>query len=94
MVMKKGLTFSNHTARALNLTVLRVFVQPFIAEPPSQLDTDVLSYSLNRLCNMGLEFGSKNIRESLRLDPIWVHYYEVMPVNAFPKCEDVMDCML
>ncbi|KAL9024600.1 MAG: hypothetical protein Q9196_006400 [Gyalolechia fulgens] len=70
------------------------FVHELIRWPPVQLDPDVLSHSLNRLCQMGLEIPSSALTGSgiffdSRLEGL--QYEEVMRISAFQKCDDVIN---
>lgn len=74
----------------LGLNVIRLFVHSFIESPPPQLDPDVLSHSLNRLCKLGLELNTSALTSTVTLGVLG-NYYEVIPTFAFPKCDDVVN---
>ena len=80
----------------LNLIEIRHFVDPFIREPSLELDPNVLSRLLNRLCNMGLELTSSNMTTKGRkyIAEGFRYEFRVIPVTVFPKCDDIIHGMI
>lgn len=82
-----------HAPHTLNLTVLRLFVDPLIRRSPPKLDPDVLSHSLNDLCKMSLGLNASKLNIIPESDPVVIGNYQVIPANAFPRCDDIIDGM-
>ncbi|KAL8943287.1 MAG: hypothetical protein Q9211_001034 [Gyalolechia sp. 1 TL-2023] len=75
----------------------RLFVDQLIHMPPAQLDSDVLSHSLNRLCEIGLEltssaFTTRGLYYYCDGDVAYLNQ-EVMPASPFQKCDDVINAL-
>ena len=92
---RKRFDFRSFPLGALNLIALSLslFIQPFIDEPPPELEPRILSRSLNRLCDAGLEITSSTLACSYPLDTAARHYYQVNPSIPFQECHDIMDGM-
>ena len=78
---------------ALDLIVFSTFVQPFINRPSPELEPRILSRSLNRLCDAGLEITSSTLACNYPYTAAERHYYQVIPSIPFQECHDIMDGM-
>ena len=77
---------------ALKLIVFSQFIQPLIHDPPWKLEPKVLSRSLNRLCDIGLQITSSSLVTRNFID-LGMPYYQISPWIAFPECREVLDGM-